>query len=177
MMGAESKISPFTGRPVIEDRKGNIVMQAVNAFLPFNVVDAKDDFVLKSLQDYMIDTKTGFGDSYKGMEITPEDQGAINKLIHKMGMHDRLETIFKSDEFLDSYAEWDALVKSGRPAPRKDQGWYGLITAELTRSRSNAAKAYESMNEDFGDRARRHKNSKFLQKKGRYEELQMFATN
>ena len=174
LWGAESKISPFTGRPVMQDRKGNFVMQAVNAFLPFNVVDAKDDSVLQNLQDYMIDTKTGYGDSYKGMEITPADQGAINKLIHESGMRDRLQAIFESDEFLDSYAEWDAGVKAGRP--RKDQGWYDLITAELTRSRSKAAEYYEQQNPDFGDRARRHKNSKFLQKKGRYEELQMFAT-
>ena len=181
MLGAESKVSPFTGRPVVEDRSGNIAFHAINQFLPFNVTDAKDDFVLQSLQDYMIDTKTGYGESYKGMEITPKDQHAINKLIFQSGMYDRLEEIFKSDEFLDSYAEWKALVDSGIPAPRKDQGWYGLITKEMTRSRSKAAKVYEQMDpsetDDFGYRVRKHKNSQYLQKKGQYEALQQFATN
>jgi hypothetical protein len=176
MLGAESKISPFSGRPVIEDKKGNIGMQVMNAFSPFNITDAKDDFVLKSLQDYMIDTKTGFGESYKGMEITPNDQGEINKLVYKGGMKDRLQKIFEGDEFLDSYAEWEALVKTGKPAPRKDQGWYGLITAELTKSRSRAADAYAKLNDDFGYRVRQHQTSKYLQKKGRYEALQQFAT-
>ena len=176
MLGAESKISPFSGRPVIEDKKGNIGMQVMNAFLPFNISDAKDDFVLKSLQDYMIDTKTGFGESYKGMEITPADQGEINKLVYRSGMKDRLQAIFESDEFLDSYAEWEALVKTGKPYPRKEQGWYGLITTELSQSRERAANAYAKLNEDFGYRVRQHQTSTYLQKKGRYEALQQFAT-
>ena len=175
VLGAETMISPFSGKSKWEDKNGNIALHALNQFLPFNITDAATDPVLTKLQDYLIDTNTEMGETYKGMDLTPTDMQNINRLMYEGGLNEALADVFDSKAFKDGYYEWEKLVASGRPAPRKEMGWYGLVTDVISESRARAARNWAAMdpdeNKDFADRLRMAQQLRKAKKENRTDDL------
>ena len=179
LSGAESAVDIFTGKRKIDTKDPGILFHFANQFLPFNISQDNSDFVIDKLGELQIDTRTDFGDTYKGLELTAEDRAGINTLVAKGGLHKRLENLMSSVDFQRQLEEWKATVDQGITAPREEQLWYKSITRMISQSRLRAASQYAAQprdtNDDFGGRLQAARYRKSLQGQGRYDELINFG--
>ena len=179
LSGAESAVDIFTGKRKIDTKDPGILFHFANQFLPFNISQDNSDFVIDKLGELQIDTRTDFGDTYKGLELTAEDRAGINRLVAKGDLHGRLEKLMKSRDFQQQLQDWQKTVDQGITAPREEQLWYKSITRMISQSRLRAASQYAALpreeTDDFGGRLQTARYRKQLQGKGRYDELINFG--
>lgn len=179
MLGAEKAVDIFTGKPKLDTKDPGIAFHFANQFLPFNISADNSDYVIDKLGELQIDTRTDFGDTYKGLKLTAKDRAGINRLVAKGDLHGRLERLMKSVDFQRQLEEWKKTVNQGITAPREEQLWYKSITRMMSQSRLQAASQYAAMpreeTDEFGDRLRVARYRKNLQGQGRYDELINFG--
>jgi hypothetical protein len=179
LSGAESAVDIFTGQRKIDTKDPGILFHFANQFLPFNISQDNSDYVIDKLGELQIDTRTDFGDTYKGLELSAEDRAGINRLVAKGNLHGRLEKLMRSRDFQRQLEEWKKTVDKGITAPRSEQLWYKSITRMISQSRLRAASQYASLpreeTDDFGGRLQAARYRKQLQGKGRYDELINFG--
>ena len=179
LSGAESAVDIFTGKRKIDTKDPGVLFHFANQFLPFNISQDNSDFVIDKLGELQIDTRTDFGDTYKGLELTAEDRAGINRLVAKGNLHGRLEKLMKSRDFQQQLQDWQKTVDQGITAPREEQLWYKSITRLMSQSRLRAASQYAALpreeTDDFGGRLQTARYRKQLQGKGRYDELINFG--
>lgn len=179
LSGAESAVDIFTGKRKIDTKDPGILFHFANQFLPFNISQDNSDYVIDKLGELQIDTRTDFGDTYKGLELTAEDRAGINRLVAKGNLHGRLENLMKSVDFQRQLEEWQKTVDQGITAPREEQLWYKSITRMISQSRLQAASQYAAMpreeTDDFMGRLQTARYRKNLQGQGRYDELINFG--
>ena len=179
LSGAESAVDIFTGKRKIDTKDPGVLFHFANQFLPFNISQDNSDFVIDKLGELQIDTRTDFGDTYKGLELTAEDRAGINRLVAKGNLHGRLEKLMKSRDFQQQLQDWQRTIDQGITAPREEQLWYKSITRLISQSRLRAASQYAALpreeTDDFGGRLQTARYRKQLQGKGRYDELINFG--
>ena len=173
-MDSQLEIDQFTGEPKINTKGPGPIFHIVNQFLPFNITNSPNDPVIRQLGELMIDTTTDFGDTYQGMELTPADRGAINKIMADRGLYKALKNRLESPRHKNDLKQWQESFALGIAGDRRDQRWYKEIMGEFARARREAARVYSSQNIDFSRRLRDHRRSKFLQSRGAYGTLQNF---
>ena len=173
-MDSQLEIDQFTGEPKINTKSPGPIFHIANQFLPFNITNSPNDPVIRQLGELMIDTSTDYGDTYQGMELSPAERGAINKIMADRGLYKALKDRLDSPRHKNDVKQWQESFKLGIAGDRRDQRWYKEITGEFARARREAARLYSQQNIDFSRRLRDHRRSKFLQSRGAYGTLQNF---
>ena len=173
-MDSQLEIDQFTGKPKINTKGPGPIFHVVNQFLPFNITNSPNDPVIRQLGELMIDTTTDYGDTYQGMELSPNERAGINKIIADRGLYKALQRRLSSSRHKNDVKQWQDAFSKGIAGDRRDQRWYKEITSEFSRARRDAARLYSQQNIDFSRRLRDHRRSKFLQSRGAYGTLQNF---
>jgi hypothetical protein len=168
----EEMPSMWSGEPMVS--KG---MSALNQGQPFGLVESQEDPLLHKLIDLGVNFPAEFSRKYKGVELNKAQKKALHIAFSKTNLRKDLEQKLLYDTHIHdaNYEEWRNMPT---PTPRKDAGWYGNITGQITAAMDQAYEQYVASDDPeafaLQQAVEQEKRNKHVARMNQYTELQEF---
>ena len=170
--GGVRRVDIFTGEEV-KDARMDGFWGVVNSFLPFSVVDVKDDRVITELSDKGVDVPTVFADTdLRGVELNPQQRAVINKYMAEYGLHKNLNKLMDKPWFKEDYQDWLSKVENGTTKVKKeDTRWYKAIVGEFRDAKKSAVTRFQREDEAFDLQVRKARQQEYRAGMGNYQSV------
>lgn len=125
--GQAPRIDVFSGKPIDNPSSGGSLLGLLNNFLPFNVQDVDTDPVKKKLSEVGFDVNVEFGETLKGVQMTPAQKQELNRLIAEKGLRADLKRVMDYKWWNEDYQNWVAAKRRGAAIQKEDTRWWGAL--------------------------------------------------
>lgn len=139
----------------------------LNSFLPFNVQDAGTDPVKKKLGEVGFDVRVEFGDTLKGIEMSPAHKQELNKLIAEKGLRSSLNRVINKKWWNEDYEKW-VKEKGMGAAPKEDTRWFIALQDAVDLVERQAIAEYRRANPEFNQEYADAQNARRRARAGQY---------